>query len=124
MMKARSKQRAANRAPLQSLLRRSNRPRGTSMTSTEDLIRSLASKAGARRTASLQAPFAVTGAASLACALLLLFSFIGIRHDFADMAVRMPFVFKLAYTGSLVVGTSIVALYAAAPGASATALQE
>ena len=33
-----------------------------------------------------------------------------------------PFGFKLAYTGSLVVGTSVVALYAATPGASATAL--
>ena len=92
------------------------------MTSTDDLIRSLASTAGARRSASLQAAFAVTVAASLACALLLVFSVIGIRPDFADMAVRMPFGFKLAYTGSLVVGTSVVALYAATPGASATAL--
>jgi hypothetical protein len=92
------------------------------MTSTDDLIRSLASAAGARRSASLHAAFAVTVAASLACALLLVFSVIGIRHDFADMAVRMPFGFKLAYTGSLVVGTSVVALYAATPGASATAL--
>ena len=92
------------------------------MTSTDDLIRSLASTAGTRRSATLQAAFAVTGAASLACALLLVCSVIGIRHDFADMAVRMPFGFKLAYTGSLVVGTSVVALYAATPGASATAL--
>jgi hypothetical protein len=92
------------------------------MTSTDDLIRSLASAAGARRSASLQTAFAVTGAASLACALLLVFLVIGIRPDFADMAVRMPFGFKLAYTGSLVVGTSVVALYAATPGASATAL--
>jgi hypothetical protein len=92
------------------------------MTSTDDLIRSLASAAGARRGASLQTAFAVTGAASLACALLLVFSVIGIRHDFADMAVGMPFWFKLAYTGSLVVGTFVVALYAATPGASATAL--
>jgi hypothetical protein len=92
------------------------------MTSTDDLIRSLARAAGARRSASLQATFAATGAASLACALLLVFSIIGIRHDFADMAVRMPFAFKLAYTGSLVVGTSVVAFYAATPGASATAL--
>ena len=92
------------------------------MTSTDDLIRSLASTAGARRSASLQTSFAVTGAASLACALLLVFLVIGIRPDFADMAVRMPFGFKLAYTGSLVVGTSVVALYAATPGASATAL--
>ena len=38
------------------------------------------------------------------------------------MAVRMPFGFKLAYTGSLVIGTSVVALYVATPGASATAL--
>ncbi|WP_426439693.1 NrsF family protein [Bradyrhizobium genosp. P] len=64
----------------------------------------------------------MTGAASLACALLLVFSVIGIRQDFADMAVRMPFAFKLAYTGVLVVGSSVVALYAATPGASATAL--
>jgi hypothetical protein len=92
------------------------------MTSTDDLIRSLASAAGTRQSASLQAAFAVTGAASLACALLLVFLVIGIRPDFADMAVRMPFGFKLAYTGSLVVGTSVVALYAATPGASATAL--
>lgn len=92
------------------------------MTSTDDLIRSLASAAGARRSASLHAAFAVTVAASLACALLLVFSVIGVRHDFADMAVSIPFGFKLAYTGSLVVGTSVVALYAATPGASATAL--
>jgi hypothetical protein len=92
------------------------------MTSTDDLIRSLASAPGAGRSASLRFAFAVTGAASLACALLLVFSVIGIRHDFADMAVRMPFAFKLAYTGSLVVGTSVVALYAATPGASPTAL--
>jgi hypothetical protein len=92
------------------------------MTSTDDLIRSLASAAGTRRTASLQTAFAVTGAASLACVLLLVFSVIGVRQDFADMAVRMPFAFKVAYTGALVVGTSAVALYAATPGASATAL--
>jgi hypothetical protein len=92
------------------------------MTSTDDLIRSFASAAGTRRSASLQAALAVTGAASLACALLLVFSVIGIRQDFADMAVRMPFAFKLAYTGVLVVGASVVALYAATPGASATAL--
>jgi hypothetical protein len=92
------------------------------MTSTDDLIRSLASTAGARRSVSLQAAFAVAGAASLACALLLVFSVIGIRHDFADMAVHLPFGFKLAYTGSLAVGTFVVALYAATPGASATAL--
>src|SRR5215831_13388332 len=92
------------------------------MTSTDDLIRSLASAAGARRSASLHAAFAVTVAASLACALLFVFSVIGVRHDFADMAVSIPFGFKLAYTGSLVVGTSVVALYAATPGASATAL--
>ncbi|HZC98050.1 MAG TPA: DUF1109 domain-containing protein [Bradyrhizobium sp.] len=92
------------------------------MTSTDDLIRSLASAAGTRRSASLQTAFAVTGAASLACVLLLVFSVIGIRQDFADMAVRMPFAFKVAYTGALVVGTSVVALYAATPGASATAL--
>jgi hypothetical protein len=94
-----------------------------SMTSTDDLIHSLASEAGARRNASLQAAFAVTGAASLACALLLLvISVIGVRSDLAEMAVRMPFGFKLLYTGSLVVGTSVVALYAATPGTSATAL--
>jgi hypothetical protein len=92
------------------------------MTSTDDLIRSFASAAGTRRSVSLQAALAVTGAASLACALLLVFSVIGIRQDFADMAVRMPFAFKLAYTGALVVGASVVALYAATPGASATAL--
>jgi hypothetical protein len=92
------------------------------MTSTDDLIRSLASTAGARRSVALQTAFAVTGAVSLACALLLVFLVIGIRPDFADMAVRMPFGFKLAYTGALVVGTSVVALYAATPGASATAL--
>jgi hypothetical protein len=92
------------------------------MTSTDDLIHSLASTAGARRSASLRAAFAFAGAASLACALLLVFSVIGIRHDFADMAVRMPFGFKLAYTGSLVVGTFFAVLYAATPGASATPL--
>ena len=92
------------------------------MTSTDDLIRSLASRAGTRRSASLQAAFAVTGAASLAGALLLVLSVIGIRQDFADMAVRMPFAFKVVYTGALVLGASVVALYAATPGASATAL--
>ena len=46
----------------------------------------------------------------------------GIRQDFAGMAVRMPFAFKVAYTGALVVGASVVALYAATPGASPTAL--
>jgi hypothetical protein len=92
------------------------------MRSTDDLIRSLASAAGTRRSASLQVAFAVTGAASLACALLLVFSVIGIRQDFAAMAVRMPFAFKVIYTGALVVGASVVALYAATPGASATAL--
>jgi hypothetical protein len=92
------------------------------MTSTDDLIHSLASTAGTRRSASLQAAFAVTGAASLACALLLVFSVIGIRQDFADMAVRMPFAFKVACTSALVVGSSVVAIYAATPGSSATAL--
>jgi hypothetical protein len=92
------------------------------MTSTDDLIRSLASEAGMRRSASLKTAFAVTGAASLACALLLVFLVVGIRQDFADMAVRMPFGFKLAYTGALVFGASVVALYAATPGAPATAL--
>jgi hypothetical protein len=92
------------------------------MTSTDDLIRSLASTAGARRSASLQIALAVSAAASLACAVLLVVSVIGIRQDFADMAVRMPFAFKLVYTGTLVVGTFVVALYAATPGASATAL--
>jgi hypothetical protein len=94
----------------------------TSMTNTDDLIRSLASTAGRRRSAPLKAAFAVSCAASLVCALLLVFSVIGIRHDFAEIAVRLPFGFKLAYTGSLVVGMSVVALYAATPGASATAL--
>jgi hypothetical protein len=93
------------------------------MTSTDDLIHSLASTAGTRqRGASLQAALAITGAASLACALLLVFSVIGIRQDFADMAVRIPFAFKVVYAGALVVGASIVALYAATPGASANAL--
>jgi hypothetical protein len=92
------------------------------MTSTDELIRSLASTAGRRRSASLEAAFAVTGSASLACALLLVFSVFGIRQDFADMAVRMPFAFKVAYSGALVAGASVVALYAATPGASATAL--
>ena len=92
------------------------------MTSTDDLIRSLASAAGTRRSASLQTAFAVTGVASLACALLLVFSVIGIRQDFADMAVRMPFAFKVVYAGALLVGASVAALYAATPGASATAL--
>jgi hypothetical protein len=93
------------------------------MTSTDDLIHSLASTAGTRQSgASLQVVIAVTGAASLACALLLVFSVFGIRQDFADMAVRMPFAFKVAYSGALVAGASVVALYAATPGASATAL--
>jgi hypothetical protein len=92
------------------------------MTRTDDLIRSLARAAGTRRSAGLQAAFAVTGAASLACSLLLVFSVIGIRQDFAEMAVRLPFAFKVVYTGALVVGASAVALYAATPGASATAL--
>jgi hypothetical protein len=92
------------------------------MTSTDDLIRSLASEAGARRSASLRTALAFAGVASLGCALLLVFSVIGIRHDFAEMAVRLPFGFKLAYTGSLVAGTFVVALYAATPGASTVAL--
>jgi hypothetical protein len=93
------------------------------MTSTDDLIHSLASTAGTQqRGASLQAALAVTGAASLACALLLVFSVFGIRQDFADMAVRMPFAFKITYSGALVVGASVAALYAATPGAPATAL--
>jgi hypothetical protein len=93
------------------------------MTSTDDLIHSLASTAGTtQRGASLQAALAVTGAASLACALLLVFSVIGIRQDFADMAVRTPFAFKVVYAGALVLGASAVALYAATPGSSATAL--
>jgi hypothetical protein len=92
------------------------------MTSTDELIRSLASTAGTRRSASLEAAFAVTGSASLACALLLVLSVIGIRQDFAVMAVHMPFAFKVVYAGALVVGASVVALYAATPGTSATAL--
>ena len=52
----------------------------------------------------------------------LVFSVFGIRQDFADMAVRMPFAFKVVYAGVLVVRASVVALYAATPGASATAL--
>jgi len=93
------------------------------MTSTDNLIHSLASTAGMRRRSpSPQATLAVTGAASLACALLLVFSVIGIRQDFADMAVRMPFAFKVVYAGALVAGASVVARYAPTPGASATAL--
>jgi hypothetical protein len=92
------------------------------MTSTDDLIHSLARTAGTRRSVSLQAAFVVTSAASLVCALLLVFLVIGIRQDFAEMAVRMPFGFKVAYTGALVVGTSVVALYVATPGASPTAI--
>jgi hypothetical protein len=92
------------------------------MTSTDDLIRSLASEAGARPSVCLEAAFAFAVAASLACALLLVFSVIGIRHDFAEMVVRAPFGFKLAYTGALVFGASVVAVYAATPVASATAL--
>ena len=92
------------------------------MTSTDDLIRSLARAAGTRRSASLQAVLAVTAAASLACALILVFSVIGIRQDFADMAIRLPFAFKLTYTGVLVIGASVVAFYTATPGASAIAL--
>jgi hypothetical protein len=91
------------------------------MTSTDDLIRSLASTAGTQRSASLKAAFAVTAAASLVCALLLVFLIIGIRQDFADMAVRMPFAFKVVYSVALVAGASAVALYAATPGASACA---
>ena len=92
------------------------------MTSTDDLIRSLASAAGTRRSASLCTAFAVAGAASLACALILVFSVIGIRQDFADMAVRMPFAFKVVYAGALVAGASVVTLYAATPGTSSAAL--
>jgi hypothetical protein len=92
------------------------------MTSTDDLIHSLASTAGTQRSASFPTALAITGAASLACALLLVFSVIGIRQDFADMAVRMPFAFKVVYAGALVMGASVIALYAATPGASATAL--
>lgn len=91
------------------------------MTSTDDLIHSLAKTAGTRPSASLQAVLAVTCCASLACAILLVFSVIGVRQDFADMAVRLPFAFKVAYTGALVIGASVVALNAATPGASATA---
>lgn len=92
------------------------------MTTTDDLVRSLASAAGTRRSVSLQAALAITSAVSLACALILVFSVIGSRPDLANMAVSIPFWFKLGYTGSVVVGTSVVALYAATPGASATAL--
>jgi hypothetical protein len=93
------------------------------MTSTDDLIRSLAGTAGTRRrSGSLRVTFAIAGVVSLACALLLVFSVFGIRLDFADMAVHLPFEFKLAYTIALVVGSSVVTLYAATPGASAIAL--
>ena len=91
------------------------------MTSTDDLIHSLASTAGTRQSASLQTAFTVTAAASLACALLLVFSVMGIRQDFADMAVRLPFAFKVVYSIALVMGASVVVLYAATPGASVTA---
>jgi hypothetical protein len=92
------------------------------MTTTDDLIHSLARAAGERRSVSFQTAFAVAAAASLAGAVLLVVSVIGIRQDFADMAVRMPFAFKLVYTVSLVAGAFVAALYAATPGASATAL--
>jgi hypothetical protein len=92
------------------------------MTRTDDLVRSLASEVGTRRSVSIQAALAITGAVSLACALILVFLVIGSRPDLADMAVSIPFWFKLGYTGSVVVGTSVVALYAATPGASAAAL--
>src|SRR5258707_9853318 len=92
------------------------------MTSTDDLIRSLASAAGTRRSASLQAAIAVSGAASLACALLLVFSVFGIRQDFADMAVRMPFAFKVAYSGAMVAGAPVGALFPATPRGDANAI--
>ena len=92
------------------------------MTSTDDLIRSLGSAAGVQRNASFQATFAVTGTASLVCALLLVFSIIGIRQDFSAIAVGILLAFRLTYTGALVFGASVVALYAAMPAASATAL--
>jgi hypothetical protein len=95
----------------------------TIMTSTDDLIHSLAGTAGTRRrSGSLRVTFAITGIVSLACALLLVFSVFGVRQGFADLAVRLPFEFKLAYTIALVIGSSIVTLYVATPGASATAL--
>jgi hypothetical protein len=81
------------------------------MTTTDDLIHSLARGAGARRSVSLQTALAVAAAASLACAVLLIVSVIGIRQDFADMAVRLPFAFKLVYTVSLVAGAFVAALY-------------
>jgi hypothetical protein len=92
------------------------------MTRTDDLVRSLASEVGTRRSVSIQAALAITGAVSLACALILVFLVIGSRPDLADMAVSIPFWFRLGYTGSVVVGTSVVALSAATPGASAAAL--
>jgi hypothetical protein len=88
------------------------------MTSTDDLVRSLASAAGTRRSVSLQAALAITSAVSL----ILVFSVIGSRPDLAIVGISIPLWFKLAYTGSVVVGTSVVAVYAATPGASATAL--
>lgn len=90
------------------------------MTSTDDLIHSLASTAGTRQSTSVQVAFTVTAAAALACALLLVFSVMGIRQDFADMAVRLPFAFKVVYSSALM-GASVLVLYAATPGASATA---
>jgi hypothetical protein len=59
---------------------------------------------------------------SLACALFLVISVFGIRQDFAEMAARLPFGFKLAYTVALVVGSSVVTLYVATPGAPPAAL--
>jgi hypothetical protein len=92
------------------------------MTSTDDLIRSLASTAGTRpRGVSHQTALAVTSAAALACALLLVFSVVGIRQDFIDMAVRMPFAFKVLYSCTLVAGAAVVAFYTATPGASSIA---
>lgn len=92
------------------------------MTSTDDLIHTLAMGAGTRPSASLQDSLAVAGAASLACAVLLVVSVFGIRQDFATMAVRLPFAFKVVYSGALVVGALVVARNAAIPGATATAL--
>ena len=92
------------------------------MTTTDDLVHSLAAAAGTRPGTSLQEALAIAGAASLACAVLLMLSVFGVRQDFPTMAVHLPFAFKLVYSGALVIGALVVARNAAIPGASATAL--
>ena len=92
------------------LLRPSNHAQGTEHDDHNDFIHSLARTAGTRQMGvSIEAFLAVAGAASLAWALLPVFSVLGIRQDFADMAVRTPFAFKVVYASALVVGASVVA---------------